>query len=409
MRRHLSEGSGALTTGACPLTIDLLRRLDGVAGQQLLRRVEDLASTLAPWQVLERLRRDTPADLCGAAVSLNDARLKARAKFGELAAEMFFDSEALQMASGAPVAAHRAARFVDGDPVADVTCGIGGDCLALARRGPVAASDLDPARAWMTQRNAEVAGVDGRIVVTRADATTPAVRCPTLFADPARRSQVGRRVRRGSDYSPTLDQIVALRQRLTCLAVKVSPALDEALMPAAVDEVEYVSWRGQCREAVLWFGPAATARRRATVIGGGALLWDEAGPPLVEVGVPGAYLYDPDPAVVRSHLVGLLARQLEATLVADRVAYLTSVTETTTPFARCFRVLAQVPFGLRRLRQRLDGEGWRPTEILRRRFPVDPPDLARDLRSAGQGGDRAVSLLCTRVGDRPVVFICDPR
>ena len=73
------------------------------------------------------------------------------------------------------------------------------------------------------------------------------------------------------------------------------------------------------------------------------------------------------------------------------------------------QVLAQVPFGLRRLRQRLEGEGWRATEILRRRFPVDPPELQRDLRRAGEGGSRAVSLLCTRVGDRPVVFICDPR
>ena len=39
---------------------------------------------------------------------------------------MFFDSEALQMASGAPLATHRASRFVKGEPVADVTCGIGG-------------------------------------------------------------------------------------------------------------------------------------------------------------------------------------------------------------------------------------------------------------------------------------------
>ncbi len=226
---------------------------------------------------------------------------------------MFFDSEALQMASGAPVATHRASRFVEGEPVADVTCGIGGDCLALARRGPVAACDLDPARVWMTQRNAEIAGVGGRIVVTRADARAPAARCPALFADPARRSEAGRRVHRGSDYSP---------------------ALDEARLPPSVDEVEYVSWRGQCREAALWFGGAARVRRRATVIDCGALFWDETSPPRVEVGPPGAFLYDPDPAVVRSHLVGLLAHRLDATLVTEQVAYLTSATEKTTPFAR---------------------------------------------------------------------------
>jgi hypothetical protein len=164
----------------------------------------------------------------------------------------------------------------------------------------------------MTQRNAKIAGVGGRIVVTRADARAPAARCPALFADPARRSEAGRRVHRGSDYSP---------------------ALDEARLPPSVDEVEYVSWRGQCREAVLWFGGAARVRRRATVIDGGALFWDETSPPRVEVGPPSAFLYDPDPAVVRSHLVGLLAHRLDATLVTEQVAYLTSATEKTTPFA----------------------------------------------------------------------------
>ena len=97
-----------------------------MAGRQLLLRLEELGSSLKPWQVLERLRRDFPADLCRAAVSLHESRLAARAKFGEQAAVMFFDSEALQMASGAPVATHRASRFVEGEPVADVTCGIGG-------------------------------------------------------------------------------------------------------------------------------------------------------------------------------------------------------------------------------------------------------------------------------------------
>jgi hypothetical protein len=396
-------------TTANPFTVDLLQRLETPDGRELLRRVAELVQTLETWQVLERLRRETPAELCRAAVSLHEARQAAQGKFGAQAADMFFDSDALQMASASAVASHRAQRLGLGEPVADVACGIGGDCLALARRGPVVASDLDPARVWMTRRNAEVAGVAGQVVVARADAVAPPIRCQTLFADPARRSEAGRRVRRGSDYAPTLEQIMALRPGLTSLAVKVSPALDEAQMPSTVDEIEYVSWQGQCREAVLWFGPVASARRRATVIGGDSLLWNESSPPVVEVGPPGAFIYDPDPAVVRSHLVGLLAWQLEATLLCEQVAYLTSATETATPFARCFRVLAQVPFGVRRLRQRLDAEGWKPREILRRRFPVEPAELTRELRRVGKDNAHPVSLVCTRVAERPVVFICDPR
>ncbi len=371
--------------------------------------MQELAQTLQPWQVLERLRRDTSADLCRAAVSLHDCRQAAQEKFGNLAHGMMFDSQALQMASSGPVAAHRATRFATGESVADIACGIGGDCLALAQRGRVAASDLDPVRVWMARHNAEWAGVGHHVVVTQADACSPAARCASLFADPARRSDGGRRVRHGNDYSPSLEQIVALRSRVRCLAIKVSPALDEAQLPATAEEVEYVSWRGQCREAVLWFGATESVRRRATVVGSGSLLWDETAPPVVEVGPPGPYLYDPDPAVVRSHLVGLLAKELNASLVGPQVAYLTAAEEKVTPFARCFQVLMQVPFGLRRLRQQLAAEGLRPTEILRRRFPVEPAALMRDLREAGSTGTRDVSLVCTKVAERPVVFICDPR
>lgn len=377
----------------------------------MLLRVADLASQFESWQVLERLRRDSPPDLCRAAFSLHVNRLAAREKFGEMAGAMLLDDEALQMASAAPVAQHRASRFAEGESVADVACGIGGDSLALGRRGPVVATDLDVTRAWMARHNAACAGLADRVVVARADAGHPASRCSALFADPARRQggPSGRRVRHGSDYSPSLAQIVALRAQVDSLAIKVSPALDESQLPATVDEVEYVSWRGQCREAVLWFGPPATTRRRATVIDGGTLTWDQQAPPMVEVGPPGAFLYDPDPAVVRSHLVGVLAGQLDANLLAEQVAYLTSATETLTPFARCFRVRAQVPFGLRRLRDCLDQEGWRPTEILRRRFPVEPAALRRDLRGAGSNGSEPVSLVCTRVAEQAVVFICDPR
>lgn len=375
----------------------------------MLLRVAELVDQFESWQVLERLRRDHPADLCRAAYALHNNRLAAEEKFGELAQHMLLDDSALQMASAAPVACHRAGRFADGESVADVACGIGGDCMALARRGPVVASDLDETRAWMARHNAACAGVAERLVVLRADASHPASRCDAMFADPARRQASGRRVRHGSDYAPSLEQIAALRPGVGSLAIKISPALDEDEWPAGVDEVEYVSWRGQCREAVLWFGPPAGARRSATIIDGGTLSWDQQAPPTAQVGPADAYLYDPDPAVVRSHLVGLLAQELNAQLLAEQVAYLTAATESPTPFARCFRVLTSVPFGIRGLRQCLDDGGWRPDEILRRRFPVEPDVLRRDLKGAGQSGSRAVSLICTRVAEQAVVFICDPR
>jgi hypothetical protein len=310
------------------------------------------------------------------------------------------------MASAGPVAAHRADRFPPG-PVADLTCGIGGDSLALARRGPVVAADLDPARVWMTRRNATALDTPYPLLAVRADAAEPAVGGVSLFVDPARRTAGGQRARRGAEYCPPLDSLSSWRRLASTLAVKVSPALNEAEWPAEADEIEFVSWRGQCREAVLWFGVAGAARRRATVIGAESLTWDEEEAPGAPVGPAGAYLFEPDPAVVRSHLVGLLAQRLDAWLLDPQVAYLSAAEPRQTPLARCFRVLRCEPYS-RRLHQVLVGEGWRPTEALRRRFPVEPATLLRQLRSPGDRAAEPVSLLCTRVDERPVVFICSP-
>lgn len=367
-----------------------------------------MAQQLAPWQVLERLARSAESATCRAAVALAEARRRATEKFGDLAPRLFLDEAGLEMASAAAVAGHRAARFPAGAAVADLTCGVGGDTLALAQRGPVVAVDRDATRALMAHLNAEVAGAADRVAVCRGDATAPPVRCDAAFVDPARRSPGGRRVRRAEDYDPPLASTSAWRRWATHLAVKVSPALDEAQWPAGTDEAEFVSWRSQCREAVLWFGPTATARRRATVVGHGSLAWDADEPPAAEVGEPGPFLFEPDPAVVRSHLVGLLAQQLDACLLSPQVAYLSASRGASTPFARCFAVLARVPFSRDRLRRVLAAQAWRPTEILRRHFPIAPDALRRDLAGAAGDGATPVCLVCTRVDGRPVVFICEP-
>lgn len=372
-----------------------------------MRRVEELSQDQPPWQVQERLRREADAELCRAATALVEARQNAVAKFGPLAAQMYFDNEGVQMASGGPVAAHRAARFATGTVRADLTCGLGGDTLALAQHGPVLAADTSAARLWMAARNAAVVDPPHPVQVVRADAQACIVPGVPAVADPARRDTGGRRVRNERDYTPSLSQLLTQRTTGTCWAIKVSPALDETQFPTDVDEVEYVSWNGQCREAVLWFDLADAARRRVSLVGGPQLSWDGDRPPHADVGPPQAYLYDPDPALVRSHLVGLLADQLQATLLGEQVAYLSSSVAHDTPWARRFRVLEQVPFGVRRVRETLHSHGWRATEILRRRFPVEPQTLARDLRRGGDDGT-PVSLLCTRVDERPVVFICDP-
>ena len=56
------------------------------------------------------------------------------------------------------------------------------------------------------------------------------------------------------------------------------------------------------------------------------------------------YLYEPDDAVVRAHLIGDLARSLDGILLDPTTAYITSDRLVATPFAQIFEVHEVMPF-----------------------------------------------------------------
>jgi hypothetical protein len=123
------------------------------------------------------------------------------------------------------------------------------------------------------------------------------------------------------------------------------------------------------------------------------------------VAPPGSYVYDPDPALVRAHLLDELARKLDAWKLDPQIAYLSSTSLVSTPFARAYRIQACLPFKLKRVRQFLVQEELFAAEIKKRRFPIEPQELRQllDLPAQGQG----VTLILTRLADRPFVFICN--
>ena len=366
-------------------------------GQRLLEMAASLAGD--EWQAQAVLREQFPAPLCRAALALVQLREAAKGKF-TMADRMFMDREGLEMASREEVARYRAWRLREAADLLDLCCGIGGDLLALARQARVCAVDWDRRRLEMARMNAAVAGLQGTAFV-QADVRDLRVLGRTVFVDPSRR-QAGVRTRRAGEYSPPLSWIEQVRRVVPALAVKVSPAIAESEIPSGC-EVEFLSSDHQCREASLYFGSLATAGRRATVLPGPHTIEAGADRP-APVGPPGPFVYDPDPAVVRSHLLDELAGLLDAWKLDAQVAYLSSQRLSLTPFAQSFRLLCTQPFHVRRLRQFLLGAGLYPAEVKKRRFPVEPEELRRLLDL--EPGGRRVVLILTRIAGKPVVLVC---
>jgi SAM-dependent methyltransferase len=361
---------------------------------------------------MERLRRRVPAERARAVLELALLRRRASAKF-PAAERLYFTREALEQASAAPVAAHRATRLAPRGHVADLGCGIGGDTLALAAAGArVTAVERDPLRLAIAHANAEALGLSERIEWRLSDLAVAAPPlADALFSDPGRRAGGQRRFHVES-YDPPLSRVLAWRAHTPALAVKVAPGIDPAALPADA-EIEFVSLDGELKEAVIWCGPLAQVARRATLLRAKAngqvathTLWAgrRAVHPSAPLAEPDAFLYEPDPAVIRAGLVTDLAVQLGAAQLDPTIAYLTAPTCMATPFARAWRVLEWFPFSLKRLRARLRELGAGAVTVKKRGSPLDSDALARQLSGPGT---RPLVVALTQVRGRPAAVLCD--
>jgi hypothetical protein len=334
-------------------------------------------------------------------------RRRAAAKLGELCdvANWLFTDEALQQATAAPVARHRAGRLAaSGRPVHDATCSIGTELAALRDAGIRAVgSDVDPVRLAMARHNLGPAAS-----LCRADALHPVTRDAVVVVDPARRTG-GRRRFSPEDYQPGLTPLTQ-SYRGRDLVVKCSPGIDfDYLARLGFNgEIELTSYRGSVREACLWsVGLAGRGvRRRASVLDAGEQITDTE-PDDCPVRPAGRWIVDPDGAVVRAGLVRHYGARHGLWQLDPDIAYLSG--DRLPAGVRGFEVLEQLAFDERRLRQALSVLDCGVLEILVRGVQVDPDALRRRLRLRG---GRPLSVVITRIGtgsaSHAVVFVCSP-
>ncbi|WP_136519215.1 class I SAM-dependent methyltransferase [Cellulomonas telluris] len=363
----------------------------------------------------ERLQREgLDPGLVAAALTQSRLRAKARAKLGDFADGMLFTPAGLEQATRLEVAAHHARRFRDAGctHVADLTCGLGADALAFAGVGlRVVATDVDETTAALATVNlrafpeVEVRHGDGLALDLVAEGVDG------VWADPARRTGTGRRVFDPQAYAPPLDAVLAARATVPALGLKLGPGIAHRDLPVDA-EAQWVSVDGDVVEVGLWFGPLAPEGpgRTALVLQAGGVAHtlradpdgEDAAPP---VGPVGAYLYEPDGAVIRAGLVGTVAHRVRGRLVDPTIAYVTADALTPDPLVTAYRVLDDLPFGLKRLRTYLRERGVGRLTIKKRGTAVVPETLRRqlDLRGGAEG-----TIVLTRVAGQQRVLVVEP-
>ena len=398
---------------------ETVRQLQDVAtpagAAALARAAELLAGRTDAVTALSRLRAEVGVELAGPAWGFARQRERARPVFGADADRLLFTADALEQAGRPALAERRAARLLAGGArsVADLGCAAGTDTIALARAGArVLAVDLDPVARELTALNTAALGLADRVQVVAGDAVElvaaaeggQVAGCDAAVLDPARRAG-GRRQLDPDRWSPPWSTVQALLDAVPVCAVKVAPGLDHDRVPAGV-EAEWVSVGGSIVEALLWGRAPSATWRRATVVGRDGVVHEltaGADPGTAPDAPVRGWLHEPDPAVIRSGLVALVAEQLGATLVDPTIAYLTSDAAAASPWVTSYPVTEVLPFNLKKLKALLRTRGVGRVTVKKRGSAIEPETLARQLRGPGAG---TAVVVVTRVAGAPTVLLC---
>src|SRR5690606_41866945 len=213
-------------------------------------------------------------------------------------------------------------------------------------------------------------------------------------------------------YSPDLDTLLALRETVPALGLKVGPGIPYRALPSET-HAQWVSVDGAVVEAGLWFGPLAPegSGRSALVMRGDradvlSVAGDaDAAAARAPSGPLKGYLYEPDGAVIRAGLVARVAEELDGTLVDPSIAYVTTTAERSTPFATGYRVLDSFDFGLKRLRAYLRTRDVGRLTIKKRGTAVVPDQLRQQLHLKGSA---EATIVLTRLAGKQSVLVVEP-
>ena len=367
-------------------------------------------------------------DLVAAALTQSRLRAKGAQKFGEFAAGMLFTTDGLEQATRLEIAARHAGRFRAAGvrQVFDLGCGIGADAMAIAGLDlKVSAIDADEVTAILAGVNLRhwpgASASVGTVKETRLP-TGEGARHTGAWLDPARRTPGAtdasgrtRRVFSLDAISPSWSTVQSIANSLPATGAKLSPSFPHSAIPAGA-EAQWTSFAGEVLECAIWWGPLVnTAGRSALVIGAEGQSWTvrEADAGSAGGGTPvassleevGAWLYEPDRAVIRAGLTGALTSLVDGVELDSGVGYVTSDRCVDVGYARRFAVTEAMPLNVKALRAWLRDRDVGRVTIKKRGIVLDADALRRQLRLSGSV---EMTLVLTRIAGHQVCLVVRP-
>lgn len=297
-----------------------------------------------------------------------------------------------------------AAKRIGGESLLDLTCGLGIDSIAFAKRFKrVVAIERDEVLAEVVRENLKRLNITNIEVVT-SSAEDYITSCNEhfdwVYADPDRRTAEGRRVVRLEDCSPNMLELWPAIERISKrVAIKNSPLfdVDEAFRLFGDCSVEVISLGGECKEVMIYVD-GAEPRLAAEAVGVGRyeVSRDEALKATLSSHDFAAeeyrYLIVPDVALQKARLVAAALNGKADIWSNNSFGFARQKTEGV--LGRTEKIISVEEYDSKALRRELKGKG---VDIMMRDFPTSLDEVRR---KCGLRSGSAHRIVLTRIGGK---------
>ena len=328
----------------------------------------------------------------------------------------------MEQCSSSQTAEYKAS-LVEGESFADFSGGFGVDTIALARKfGKGLYVEPQEELCELFQHNCKVLDINNVNIVNgtmeeHLDTIGPV---DTIYLDPSRRDTHGRRVVSLTDCTPNLlEWKSALLERCNILMVKMSPMIDIFQTFRDLPEtyaVHVVAVEGECKEVVFlltrrdapWHVSttdptiiAVDINKIATTRVETTLQTERTTPPRIATEL-GAYLYEPNAAVMKAGIFNALSQQFKIEKLAKNTNLFTA-NELHEDFpGRVFRIEAVHEFHPRKTAKELSHLA--NASIAVRNFPLSAEELRKALKI--KNGNACYLFGCALFDGKKVIIEC---
>ena len=329
----------------------------------------------------------------------------------------------MEQCSSSQTAEYKAS-LVEGDSFADFSGGFGVDTVALARKFDKGWY-VEPQEELceLFQHNCKVLDINNVNIIngTMEDNLAAIGPVDTIYLDPSRRDTHGRRVVSLADCTPNLPEWKsALLERCNTLMVKLSPMIDIFQTLRDLPEtyaVHVVAVEGECKEVVFLLtrrdAPWHVSTTDPTIVAVDinknkafrvetTLDTERTTPPCIATEL-GAYLYEPNAAVMKAGIFNALSQQFKIEKLAKNTNLFTA-NELHEDFpGRVFRIEAVHEFHPRKTAKELSHLA--SASIAVRNFPLTAEELRKTLKI--KDGNTCYLFGCTLSGGMKCVIVCE--